>query len=101
MHNKQFRNPLPLPDDEAKMLQAINALHDAGVRFTRPTKYQLKIGDQSFYPNKGTIFRDGDSKGLEERDLDAFMSLLVSSSSESQSRLHQNDEEDHLPTLRI
>lgn len=58
------------------MRRAIEALTEAGIRFTRPTKYQLKVDDLNFYPTKGTIFRDGDDAVLKERDLEAFMTLL-------------------------
>lgn len=69
-------SPQPLPSDDSKMRRAIEALNEAGIRFTRPTKYQLKVDDLNFYPTKGTIFRDGDDAALNERGLEAFMALL-------------------------
>lgn len=57
-------NPKAGPNDTDEMRQAIEALSDEGVLFTRPTDYQLKVSDISFYPGTGSIFRDGESKAL-------------------------------------
>jgi len=37
------------------MIDAIDSLNELGVTFKRPTLYQLKIGDLSYYPGRGTI----------------------------------------------
>jgi hypothetical protein len=66
-------NPKARPDDADKMRDAITSMNDAGLQFSRPNRYQLKIGDLSFYPDKGTIFRDGDRAIWEQRGLDAIL----------------------------
>lgn len=76
MHNSSS-SPQPLLSDDTKMRRAIEALNEASIRFARPTKYQLKVGDLNFYPTKGTIFRDRDDTALNERGLDAFIFLLT------------------------
>ena len=58
------------------MLQATAALARAGVRFQQKTGFQLKVGPFSFYPGKGTIYRDGDLQAFEEKGLPAFLRLL-------------------------
>jgi len=63
-------------DDSPAMRAALRWLTQAGLRFTRPTRYQLKIGALSFYPDKGTLYRDGDRQALPERGLPALQSLL-------------------------
>ncbi len=55
---------------------AIGALQQAGVRFTKKTAFQIKIGPFNYYPVKGTIYRDGETEARETRGLDAFMNLL-------------------------
>lgn len=64
------------PNDTDEMREAIEALNADGVRFSRPTQYQLKIGDLSFYPGTGSIFRDGEGKGWEQHGLGALISHL-------------------------
>lgn len=66
------------PEDRNKTntLEAIKALQARNIRFLRPTKYQLKVGDLSYYPGKGTIFRDGDVEALKERGIESFLELV-------------------------
>jgi hypothetical protein len=47
-----------------------------GVTFQRPTVYQLKIDDLSFYPGRGTIFRDGSPAATTEKGLDALVVII-------------------------
>ena len=68
--------PITDPDDSPAMQTALRWLTQAGLRFTRPTRYQLKIGALSFYPDKGTLYRDGDRQALPERGLPALQHLL-------------------------
>src|SRR5215218_8723195 len=63
-------------DDSPAMRAALRWLTQAGLRFTRPTRYKLKIGALSFYPDKGTLYRDGDRQALPERGLPALQCLL-------------------------
>ncbi len=58
------------------MKDAIDILNEMGVTFQRPTLYQLKIGDLSFYPGRGTIFRDGSSAAMTEKGLDALVIII-------------------------
>lgn len=67
--------PLRRPGDSLEMSAAITYLKDKGVRFIRPTDFQLKIGHVNFYPNTGTIQLDG-CKAAEERGLTALQKIL-------------------------
>lgn len=58
------------------MYQATAALSRAGVHFQQPSGFQIKVGRFSFYPTKGTIFRDGDLQARSERGLPAFLRIL-------------------------
>jgi hypothetical protein len=69
-------NPRAYADDTDAMCEAITAFTEAGARFSRPSRYQLKVGDLSFYPDTGKIFRDGEREVWEQRGLDAFVSSL-------------------------
>ena len=44
--------------------------------YIRPTKYQVKIGDVNYYPDKGTIHVDGESRAS-ERYLDGLEKILT------------------------
>lgn len=52
-----------------------NILRAAKIPFRQANRYQLKHGMLNYYPDKGTIFRDGDRDRLSERGVDAFMKL--------------------------
>jgi DNA-binding response OmpR family regulator len=64
-------------NDPPEIVEAIAALNRHQIRFSRPNRWQLKIGDLSFYPTKGTICRDGEEERLPERGLDALLQLLA------------------------
>ena len=66
-------NPKAEPNDTKEMRDAIGALNAEGVRFARPSTYQLKIDDLSFYPATGSIFRDGDDKAWEQFGLNVLL----------------------------
>jgi len=68
--------PLINPNDAPEMKQAIDMLEKLGVAFRRPTRWQLKVGRISFYPQKGTIFIDDDTQALPEGGLEALRRLL-------------------------
>jgi hypothetical protein len=55
---------------------AIKALIKNKIAFEKKTEYQLKVGDLSFYPIRGTIYRDGDLKALPEKGLEALIALV-------------------------
>jgi DNA-binding response OmpR family regulator len=69
-------NPKAEPNDTDEMRAAIEFLTSEGVNFSRPTQYQLKIGDLSFYPDTGRIFRDGESTAWEQRGLEVLISQI-------------------------
>jgi hypothetical protein len=64
------------PNDPQPMKDAIDTLNEIGLTFRRPTVYQLKIGDLSFYPGRGTIFRDGSPAAMPEKGLDALVLVI-------------------------
>lgn len=69
----------PRPGDSAAMLRAIEELKRLGLDVRRPngSPYQLKVSaDLSFYPNKGTIFRDGDQQALPQRGIASLLEVL-------------------------
>jgi len=59
-----------------KMEVALAQLDEEGIHYRRTTEYQLKVGSYSYYPDKGTIFMDGNSKAHTERGLDTFITLI-------------------------
>lgn len=62
--------------DSDKMRQAIDWLETQGYSFSRPTEWQLKIGEINFYPDKGTIIRDRGRLPHPDRGLAALQKLL-------------------------
>lgn len=62
------------PDSDA-MERDKNTIRAAKMPFRQTNAYQIKHGTFNFYPDKGTIFRDGDRNRLEERGVAAFMKL--------------------------
>ena len=66
----------PRPNDPQPMKDAIDRLNELRVTFNRPTQYQLKIGDLSYYPGRGTIFRDGSPKAMPKRGLEALVLVI-------------------------
>ena len=62
------------PDDAMATAEAW--LRRAGVRFTRKTNFQVKIGRVNFYPVRGTIFVDGEPGQRRERGLAALADVL-------------------------
>lgn len=47
-----------------------------GIRYWKPTAFQLKVGIYSFYPGKGTIYLDGAPEARPERGLPSFIELV-------------------------
>lgn len=77
----QSRSPRPvaaLDVDGPEMRDAIDALNAAGVRFTRQTEHQLKIGPWNYYPARGTLFRDGENQVTRQVGLDALLARISS-----------------------
>ncbi len=46
-------------ENDILMREAMESLDAQGIRFKKPTAFQLKVGLYSFYPGKGTIYLDG------------------------------------------
>jgi hypothetical protein len=63
-------------EDDDTWREAVALLRRLKVRFWRPNKFQLKIGDASYYPGKGTIYVDLNPKALPERGLKALEKYL-------------------------
>lgn len=75
------RSPRPVAAqdvDGPEMRDAIDALNAAGVRFTRQTEHQLKIGPWNYYPARGTLFRDGENHVTRQVGLDALLARISS-----------------------
>jgi hypothetical protein len=84
-----FKPLEPLPDDTNEMKIAIDVLNRAFVTCERKTKWQLKIGNLSYYPDKGKICRDGPEKAFRERGLESLLRLVA----EDQEKAH------HIPNV--
>ena len=60
--------PLPdardpaLPPDALPMAKACARLTALGLKYYRPTPFQLKIGPVSFWPNTGALHVDGERR---------------------------------------
>jgi hypothetical protein len=67
---------MPSPVDPA-MTEALRWALKRGLRVNRPTPFQIKIDDVSYYPGKGTIFVDGETRRRRETGLDALERLLI------------------------
>lgn len=61
--------------DSDAMEQAKTEFRAAKMPFRQTSPYQIKYGSLNFYPESGTIFRDGDRAKLEQRGIAAFMLL--------------------------
>jgi hypothetical protein len=71
-------SPTTYPTDCDATRETLEWLKAASFRYDRPTPWQIKIRGTalSYYPRKGTIFRDGDPQALPHRGLDALATLL-------------------------
>ena len=77
-HGRSPRQVAALDVDGPEMRDAIDALNAAGVRFTRQTEHQLKIGPWNYYPARGTLFRDGENQVTRQVGLDALLARILS-----------------------
>lgn len=84
MSKQTFPTHRALDGDTAEMAQAIRLLNEAAISFSRPTRFQLKIGSANYYPDRGTIYLDGEAKPERERGIKALLDRV-------QNRLTQND----------
>ena len=76
MTRKRFPNDRCLPDDTPAMAKAIGTLKDHDIAFIRTSRFQLKIDEWNFYPDRGTIVRDDGSAAETDRGLDALLARL-------------------------
>ena len=58
------------------MRTAVSWLFDVKAPFVRTSPTQLKVGRINFYPDKGTIYFEGDRAPLPQRGLHPFQELL-------------------------
>lgn len=61
--------------DSEAMERAKTAMRAVKMPFRQTNPYQIKNGRLNFYPDRGTIFRDGDRSKLEEQGIIEFMKL--------------------------
>lgn len=66
-----------LPTDPVAVRKQIKTLLDRGYRVVRCSVHQLKIGEISYYPGKGTIMVDPTTRHR-EKGFDALLDLLDS-----------------------
>jgi hypothetical protein len=76
MKRKRFPNDRSLPDDTPAMAKAIATLKDHDIPFIRTSRFQLKIDEWNFYPDRGTIVRDDGSAAETDRGLDALLARI-------------------------
>jgi hypothetical protein len=69
--------PTRQPGDSKAFNNANDMLESIGVRYSRPTRYQLKIGKINYYPATGKTHIDGYSKAQSKRGLEALKALLL------------------------
>lgn len=63
------------PGDSARWVETANWVEADNVPAERRTRYQLKVGPWSFYPDTGTFNRD-EEPSEPERGLEAFKKLV-------------------------
>lgn len=68
--------PARMPDDTTAFKNAVHFLEEMGVKFRRPSLDQLKIGFINYWPNTGTIQKDGERR-RRERGKEALRKLLL------------------------
>ena len=81
------------------MRTAMDWLKGQGIAFRRPTDWQLKIGNLNFYPDKGTIFRDGGRHPLPQRGLNGLKELLRRDAAQDSAGQDADDEPPRLNPL--
>lgn len=69
-------SPTPT-DDTARMKEALKYFDDRGILFTRKTAWQIKHGKINFYPDRGTIFVDGENGARKETGLQEALLLVA------------------------
>jgi len=67
-----------MDSDTEAMARAIGQLNAARIRFCRPTRFQLKIGNVNYYPDRGTIYIDGEAEPERERGINSLLDRVQS-----------------------
>jgi hypothetical protein len=60
-----------------EMNLALERLAAERIRHEQTSAFQIKVGPFNFYPDKGTIYRDGDREARPERGLENFLALIA------------------------
>jgi hypothetical protein len=69
--------PVRQPDDTVAFNNANDLLESLGVRYTRPSMHQLKIGPINYFPNTGCIHVDGERNARRRRGKDALREVII------------------------
>lgn len=59
-----------------EMRYTLDRLNAAGIRYKQTSEFQIKVGPYNYYPGKGTIYLDRESKARPERGLDNFIKIV-------------------------
>ena len=62
--------------NSSEMNRALERLVAERVRHSQTSAFQIKVGPFNFYPDRGTIYMDGDQKARPERGLENFLGLI-------------------------
>ena len=60
-----------------EMSIALERLAAERIRHEQTSDFQIKVGPFNFYPDKGTIYMDGDREARPERGLESFLALIA------------------------
>jgi hypothetical protein len=56
---------------------ALERLAAERIRHRQTSEFQIKVGSFNFYPDKETIYMDGERKARPERGLESFLALIA------------------------
>jgi hypothetical protein len=74
--------PLDIPGDSPAFKQAVAALHARGITPHRPSRPQLKVGSDNYYPDRQTLLKDGGT--AQRATLATFLETVESSQREAE-----------------
>ena len=60
-----------------EMRHTLDRLCAAGIRYKQTSDFQIKVGPYNFYPGRGTIYLDSETKARPERGLDNFIKIIA------------------------
>jgi hypothetical protein len=60
-----------------EMNTALERLSAERIRHKQTSEFQIKVGPFNFYPDRETIYMDGDQKARPERGLENFLALIA------------------------